>query len=101
MSSTLLKYLLVFLCGGITSYLVLFDSEKNIPSPVALDISLTKNPTVPNKTLTVNEPVSNAKITNNDKSDLVREEQTKQLEKQRIESEQVQTELKKVDSRPT
>jgi hypothetical protein len=95
MSSTLLKYLLVFLCGGITSYLVLFDSEKNIPSPAALDTSLTKNPTIPNETLTVNEPVSNAKITNNDTSDLVCEEQTKQLEKQRVESEQIQTELKK------
>lgn len=96
MSSTLLKYLLVFLCGGITSYLVLFPSEQNLSSPAVLDINLTENPMLPNETLKTEKSVTNTKNINNDKSDLVCEEQTKQLEKQRVEAEQVQTELKKV-----
>jgi hypothetical protein len=93
MSSTILKYLLVFLFGGITGYLALSTSEKDISPQAVLDTSLTITPTDSNKTLSDNTSVTNTKTTKEDESDITCEEQSKHFEQQLTESVQTQTQL--------
>jgi hypothetical protein len=93
MSRPILKYLLVFLFGGITGYLVLSTSDKDISSDAVLDTSLTLTPTDSIETFSDNTSVTNTKNNYDDENDIVCEEQTKQIELQRTESVQTQTQL--------
>lgn len=94
MGKAIVKYLLVFLVGGVSTYLVLSNSDENTPSPTFLDLSITKSPSVPNENLADNKPVTTTKNDNGDEIDGGCEDQSKQLQQQLTQSVQIQTQLK-------